>query len=123
AGAHYHPAPASPAIDAGQTLPDVTIDIEGNPRPAGAASDIGAYERTAPPVVSIGDCAVVEGNTGSVPCTFTVSLSAPSTLAASVSYATAHGTATAGSDYTAAAGIVTFAPGTSSQPVDAQLVA
>ena len=30
----YHLAPASPAIDPGQTLAEVPVDIEGNPRPA-----------------------------------------------------------------------------------------
>ncbi|MBZ5591474.1 MAG: right-handed parallel beta-helix repeat-containing protein [Acidobacteriia bacterium] len=40
----YHLTAAAPAIDAGQTLPTVTADIDGNPRPAGAASDIGCYE-------------------------------------------------------------------------------
>ena len=122
AGADYHLAPASPAIDAGQTLPDVTVDIEGNPRPAGVASDIGAYERTAPPSISISDCAVVEGNAGQTPCTFTVSLSAPSTLTVTVSYATANGTATAGSDYIAASGPLTFTPGSTSQPLPVQVL-
>jgi len=120
--ADYHLVAASPAIDAGQTLADVTVDIEGNPRPAGAASDIGAYERAAPPSLSIGDCAVVEGNAGSVPCSFTVTLSAPSSLTVSVAFATANGSATAGSDYTAASGILTFAPGTTSQPVAVQVL-
>jgi Calx-beta domain-containing protein/VCBS repeat protein/FG-GAP repeat protein len=70
-----------------------------------------------PPAVSIGDCAVLEGNAGSVPCNFTVVLTSPSSFTAGVSYATADVTATAGSDYTAAAGTLTFTPGTSSQPV------
>lgn len=34
----------SPAIDTGETLSEVTTDIEGNPRPLGAAYDPGAYE-------------------------------------------------------------------------------
>jgi parallel beta-helix repeat protein len=122
AGADYHLAPASPAIDAGQTLPDVTVDIEGNPRPAGAASDIGAYERTAPPTISISDCAVAEGNAGQTPCTFTVSLSARSTSTVTVSYATANGTATAGSDYIAASGSLSFTPGSASQPLPVQVL-
>jgi hypothetical protein len=70
-----------------------------------------------PPAVSVSDCAVVEGNAGSAPCGFTVTLSAPSSFTASVSWATANGTATAGSDYTAGGGTVTFSPGSSSQPV------
>ena len=64
-----------------------------------------------PPAVSVGDCAVVEGDAGPVPCAFTVSLSAPSSFTVSVSYATADGTATAPIDYTPAAGTLTFTPG------------
>jgi parallel beta-helix repeat protein len=40
----YHLAQTSPAIDKGQTLSDVTTDLEGNKRPYGTASDIGCYE-------------------------------------------------------------------------------
>lgn len=35
----------SPAIDAGLSLPDVTRDADGVPRPRGAGHDLGAYER------------------------------------------------------------------------------
>jgi hypothetical protein len=35
---------SSPAIDAGQELPEVSQDIMGTPRPSGLATDIGAYE-------------------------------------------------------------------------------
>jgi len=69
------------------------------------------------PTVSVADCAVVEGDTGTVPCSFTVSLSAPSSFTATVSYATANGTATSPVDYTPAGGALTFPPGTTSQPV------
>jgi parallel beta-helix repeat protein len=118
----YHLPPTSPAVDAGQTLPQVPVDIEGNPRPAGASSDIGAYERTAPPVVSISDCSVAEGDAGQAPCALSVSLSAPSSLTVTVAYATANGTATAGSDYAAASGVLTFTPGTTSQPLPVQVL-
>jgi hypothetical protein len=40
----FHLSPGSPAVDAGATLPEVPIDLEGSPRPQGAASDIGCYE-------------------------------------------------------------------------------
>jgi parallel beta-helix repeat protein len=56
AGLDFHLAAASPAINRGLTLPDVTKDIEGKPRPLGAASDIGAYETgtaTTTPVLSV----------------------------------------------------------------------
>jgi hypothetical protein len=75
-----------------------------------------------PPTLVAGDCAVAEGDAGSAPCAMTVSLSAPSSFTASVSYATADGTATIGIDYTPAAGTLTFAPGTTSQIVPVQVV-
>ena len=51
---------------------------------------------------------------------FTVSLSGPQPAPVTVDFATADGTATAGSDYTAATGTVTFAPGVTSQQVTVQ---
>jgi hypothetical protein len=75
-----------------------------------------------PPAVSVGDCALAEGDVGASPCTFTVSLSAASSFTATVSYGTANGTATAGSDYITAAGTLSFPPGTSSQPVTVQVL-
>jgi parallel beta-helix repeat protein len=52
----YHLKTNSPAINAGLTLTNVTNDIEWLTRPAGSASDIGAYEFGAaftPPQVTI----------------------------------------------------------------------
>jgi|GEM_PF-1158497 len=40
----FHLAVGSPAIDAGTSAFAPAFDLEGNPRPAGAAFDIGAYE-------------------------------------------------------------------------------
>jgi ELWxxDGT repeat protein len=65
----------------------------------------------------IGDVSVTEGNSGTTNATFTVSLSASSTLPVSVTYATANGTANAPGDYTAASGTLTFAPGQTSQTI------
>lgn len=75
-----------------------------------------------PPSVSINDVSVAEGNAGTTAATFTVSLSQPTSETISVAYATADGTATASSDYTAASGTVTFAPGVTSQSVAVQVV-
>lgn len=71
-----------------------------------------------PPVVSIANAAVAEGNSGTRNLAFTVSLSKASATAVSVNYATSNGTATAGQDYTAGSGTVTFAPGVLSQQVN-----
>ena len=69
------------------------------------------------PQISVNDVGVLEGNSGQTDMTFTVSLSNPSAQAVSVGYATADGTATAGSDYVAASGTVSFDPGQTSKSV------
>ncbi|SOU04190.1 hemagglutinin [Xanthomonas arboricola pv. fragariae] len=69
------------------------------------------------PSLSIDDVSVNEGNSGTTTATFTVSLSAASGQTVSVNYATANGSATAGSDYVARSGTLTFTPGTTAQGV------
>jgi chitinase len=63
------------------------------------------------PALSIGDVTVAEGNSGATSAVFAVSLSPPAPFPVSVSYATANGTAKAGTDFTALTGSLTFAPG------------
>jgi len=67
--------------------------------------------------LSIGDASVVEGNRGSSELRFTVTRSGASGGAVSVSWITFDGTAQAKSDYTAAAGTLTFAPGVFSRTI------
>ena len=69
------------------------------------------------PTLSINDASVNEGNAGTTTATFTVTLSAAATSAVTVSYATADGTATAGSDYAATSGALTFAVGETTKTV------
>jgi hypothetical protein len=66
------------------------------------------------PTVSVADASVTEGNSGSALLTFVVSRSSASATSASVNYATANGTAAAGSDYVAASGVVTIPSGATS---------
>src|SRR5262245_13948791 len=71
-----------------------------------------------PPSISVRDAVVVEGNAGTTQATFVVALSAPSAQSVSFSFATANGTATAGSDYVGTSGgPLTFAPGETEKPV------
>jgi hypothetical protein len=63
------------------------------------------------PSVSVREAVVVEGNSGTTQATFVVALSASTSQTVSFSFATANGTATAGSDYVAASGATAFAPG------------
>ncbi|QLE58891.1 S-layer family protein [Nostoc sp. TCL26-01] len=125
--------PGSPAINAGNSslIPADIQDLDGDgdttePTPydqrgltrvVGGTVDIGAFEvqSAALPTLSINNITVTEGNTGTTNATFTVTLSAASTSAVTVNYATANGTATAGSDYTATTGTLTFNPGDTSK--------
>ena len=81
-------------------------------------SDKFTIQQTTSPSVSINSVTLAEGNSGSKNATFTVTLSAASSQTVSVPFSTANGTATAGSDYTATSGTVTFTPGTVSQPIN-----
>lgn len=74
------------------------------------------------PGLSITDVSVTEGNSGSVSANFDVTLSAPSANTVTVNFATANGSALAGSDYTGGSGVVTFAPGETSKTVSVQVL-
>src|SRR5687767_4381592 len=69
------------------------------------------------PSISVRDAVVSEGNSGTTQATFVVALSAATSQSVSFSFATANGTATAGSDYVAASGALSFAPGEVEKPV------
>jgi hypothetical protein len=73
--------------------------------------------------VSIGDVTMDEGNSGTTPFIFPVTLSGPkNNLTLTVDYATANGSAVAPGDYTAASGTVTFLPGETAKTVTVQVV-
>jgi hypothetical protein len=74
------------------------------------------------PAASVGDVSVAEGSAGTTPEGFTVTLSNPSAFTATVDWATADGSATDGSDYTAGSGTLTFDPGVTSQPVSVDVL-
>ena len=69
------------------------------------------------PQLSINDVTKTEGDSGTTNATFTVRLSAPSTQTITVNFATANGTAIAGSDYTSKSGTLTFTPGQTSKTI------
>jgi hypothetical protein len=69
------------------------------------------------PTLSVGDVSVNQSQTSSVDAVFTVTLSGPTEEPASVSFATANGTAFAGQDYTNTTGTLTFAAGQVTQTI------
>ena len=74
------------------------------------------------PALSVGDVAVTEGNAGTSNAVFTVSLSAAADAPVTVAYSTTGVSATAGSDFVATSGVLTFAPGVTALPVTVPIV-
>lgn len=109
------------AVAAGQEL-SFGFLASGGTTAAGFALNGAAASTPTPPApvlpsLSVADASVSEGNSGSQDLAFTVKLSAPSATPVTVSYATRDGTASAGSDYTAATGTLTFAAGETTKVV------
>ncbi|HEX8140179.1 MAG TPA: Calx-beta domain-containing protein [Pyrinomonadaceae bacterium] len=71
------------------------------------------------PEITINDRSLSEGTT---PHNFTVTLSTATTLTVTVNYSTADGTATAGTDYTAVSGTLTFAPGETTKTINVPVI-
>lgn len=76
----------------------------------------------APASVSVGGAVVDEGDGGTTPAAFTMRLEPSVASPVTVGYATAAGSAQAGSDFVAAAGVVTFPPGSVEVPVEVPVV-
>ncbi len=77
----------------------------------------GAEAAPVPPAIAVADASVLEGNSGTQYLDFVVKLSAAATGPVTVAYATANETATAGTDYTAASGTLSFAAGETSKTI------
>jgi hypothetical protein len=131
AGTDYQIRSGQITIPAGQTSATIPVPVIGdrlaensetfflrltNPMNAFIADGLGfATIVDNEPRISINNVSKSEGNGNgnakTTTFTFTVSLSAAYDQAVTVNYATANGSATAGSDYQAKTGSVTFAPG------------
>lgn len=111
--------------DFAQDILGVTLPAEGADPVEGGAStvnDDGTADLTpvGVPSLSIDDVTVDEGDAGTTTATFTVTLSDTPGAGeeVTVDYATADGTATAGDDYVAATGSLTFAEGETTQTIE-----
>jgi hypothetical protein len=74
-------------------------------------------DRCVPASLTVSDVSIIEGNTGVQNALVTVSLSGPSSQTVTVNYSTGGGTASAGSDYQAVSGKLTFTPGQTSKSI------
>jgi chitinase len=92
----------------GTAVSGLVLDGAGNPPPV-------------VPTLSVADTSVIEGNAGTTQLAFTVTLSQAASRPVTVQYATANGSATAGSDYAGAAGTLTFAAGETSKTILVQV--
>jgi hypothetical protein len=100
---------------------DSRLCLSGSP----AAVERGAAIRgpvSGTPQASISDVRLAEGNSGTKAMNFMVKLSSRPQQTTTVKYQTVAGTATAGSDFIAASGTVTFAAGESSKLIPVRIV-
>ncbi|MGH9201107.1 MAG: S8 family serine peptidase, partial [Vicinamibacterales bacterium] len=113
----YRPASPLSALDGTSALGNWKLEVYDLWFDPGTLNDWSLEIIPHPPRVTISDLAIVEGNSGVTSAVFTVSLSNTIGETVTVDYATASGTASADSDYTAASGTLTFAPGEQSQSI------
>ncbi|QJW83504.1 hypothetical protein HK414_03065 [Ramlibacter terrae] len=108
------------AVELAETFSLGVTRVSGNQFSAvtgGVATIMGDDNRAA--LVSVGDVNVDE-SAGTA--AFTLTLSRPSSDPVTVTWSTAAGSATAGTDYTTSGGTVTFAPGTISQTISVPIL-
>jgi subtilisin-like proprotein convertase family protein len=139
AGSDYTATNGTLTFTAGQTSKTVTVNVTGDTtiephetfvvNLSGAVGatiadgqGVGTITNDDSPALRINNVSKVEGNSGSSALTFTVSLTPTSTGTVTVNYATANGSATAGSDYIATSGAMTFSPGQTSNTVTVEVV-
>ncbi|MFZ0748842.1 MAG: Calx-beta domain-containing protein, partial [Pyrinomonadaceae bacterium] len=113
------PAGTAPSFATGISLPvDIQVANDGSLYYLARGSNaVFRVQYSASPTLTINDLTITEGNSGTSVATFNVLLSPTSSQTVTVNYATADNTASAGTDYVAASGTVTFTPGQQSQPI------
>jgi hypothetical protein len=88
----------------------VAAGLDGLDRPLGLLFDPNGH-------LLVGGYAAINRYAPGATVVFTVRLSTPSSTSVTVTYTTVNGTATAGSDYTAVSGTITFAPGQTTRTI------
>jgi Calx-beta domain/Bacterial Ig domain len=115
----FNSSPPNPVLGTG---PSVDLPVRQLRGDNGPGQDFGwqdVLRRSVDlPVMSVSNVSVTEGNSGNTPAGFTVSASQNHSEVLHLNFGTANGTATAGSDYAAASGALTFDRSTLSVPVN-----
>jgi large repetitive protein len=137
--ADYASASGALSFSAGETTKTIAVTIKGDttvepdetftvnlsaPTNASIADGVARGTITdddVKPTVSIADASMVEGNSGTAPMTFTVSLSVAIDQPVAVNYTTVPGTASDPADFATTTGTLTFAPGQTTRTVDVQV--
>ena len=101
---------------------NATLAPDGKNKATGTIKNDDKAPETAVPGISVSDIKVAEGDAGTAPAVFNVTLSAPSTATVSAKFATADGSATAGKDYQAATGTITFAAGERTKTISVNVI-
>jgi uncharacterized repeat protein (TIGR01451 family) len=110
-------------LDEADETVNLTLSQPGGTGQLGSPSTavLTILDNDASPGLSINDVSMSEGDSGTKNFVFTVTLSQASGQTVTVDYATANGTATAGSDYQSATGTLTFAPGDLTKTITVQV--
>jgi hypothetical protein len=131
AGQDYQSTSGTLNFAVGEVVKTVTVIINGDTTfeadetltltvtPAGGApvTATGTIVNDDVPSLTVADTSVLEGNSGTTAMVFVVTLTAAAGAPVQATYRTADGTATAGQDYQATSGTLTFAPGVRQQAV------
>jgi parallel beta-helix repeat protein len=144
AGADFTTTSGTLTFANGQTSATINVPIiddhvyEGAPQeqftvmlsnPAGGAAlgnpsvaTVTISDDEAPPIVTIADAHVTEGNSGTTNMPFTVTLSEPIGVPATVSYSATGSGAQAGVDFVATSGQLTFSPGETQKVINVPVI-
>ncbi|HUR97402.1 MAG TPA: FG-GAP-like repeat-containing protein, partial [Pyrinomonadaceae bacterium] len=104
------------AGSAGNGNGTISYTVQSNPTPLSRTATITAGGQTftltqSGTTMSVGDCSIVEGNSGTANCYFRVSLSAASAQTVSFTYVTVSRSATADEDFVHTSGFASIPPG------------
>ena len=107
-------------FESGTTRFTLTVRANDGSETTDTTVNVNVTDVNETPVIRVADAEATEGDDSEM--VFRVTLESVSTGTVTVNYATADGTATAGEDYTATSGTLTFAPGETEKTVSVAII-